>query len=436
MNSWKNIRLGQIAEFRNGVNYDDSSFGKGIKLISVSDFKDRMYPEYDSLGELDANARWPEECFLKEGDVVFVRSNGNKNLIGRSIYIKNIPDNELVTYSAFCIRLRFLPEKKLSPFFYLYVFKSPLFRSLLSQFGNGANINNLNQSILNNIEVPNPPLPTQQKIASILSAYDDLIENNNQRIKLLEEMAEEIYKEWFVRLRFPDYENVKVVDGVPEGWEIKTVDEIFEYVSRGVTPVYQEDSSLFAINQKVNKGKLLEKQYLKSLDPSSKIPNEKYAKQGDILLNSLGEGTLGRVHFYTDLDATYPIDQHMTILRCKQKSKAFFVYMFLQSKLGQGLLDLMKVGGTNMTMLNLSDVKKFKILIPKDDLINKYFSIVDNSFELKQNLLNKNTILQQTRDLLLPRLISGKLSVEDINIEYPENQDELNMAAEPTAPYN
>jgi len=100
MNNWKSIPLGKIAEFRNGVNFDNSSFGKGLKVINVADFKDRMYPNYSLLGELDSTAKWHDESFLKEGDIVFVRSNGNKNLIGRSIYIKNLPNQVKVTYSA------------------------------------------------------------------------------------------------------------------------------------------------------------------------------------------------------------------------------------------------------------------------------------------------------------------------------------------------
>ena len=99
MVNWKSIPLGQIAEFRNGVNYDSTSFGKGIKVINVSDFKDRMYADYNSLSELDSSSKWHDESFLKAGDIIFVRSNGNKNLIGRSLYIKNLPENFKVTFS-------------------------------------------------------------------------------------------------------------------------------------------------------------------------------------------------------------------------------------------------------------------------------------------------------------------------------------------------
>ena len=192
--NWEEIRLEEIAEFRNGVNFTNDSFGKGIKVINVADFKDKMYPDYATLGELDAEAKWSKECFLKENDIVFVRSNGNKNLIGRSIFIKNLPEDIKVTHSAFSIRLRFKNIKDICPEFYLYLFKSPIFRSILSQYGNGANISNLNQDILNNMIISRPPLQVQDKIVSILAVYDNLLENNGRRIKLLEEMSSEVYK--------------------------------------------------------------------------------------------------------------------------------------------------------------------------------------------------------------------------------------------------
>jgi type I restriction enzyme S subunit len=99
----------------------------------------------------------------------------------------------------------------------------------------GANIQNLNQGLLSNHEISLPPLETQQKIASILSAYDDLIENNRKQIKLLEEAAQRLYKEWFVDLRFPGYENVAIVDGVPEGWRIGTLGDLGNIIT-GKTP--------------------------------------------------------------------------------------------------------------------------------------------------------------------------------------------------------
>ena len=109
-------------------------------------------------------------------------------------------------------------------------------RGELKQYYTGATINHMPGDKLKTIEISLPPLVTQQKIASILSAYDDLIENNRKQIKLLEEAAQRLYKEWFVDLRFPGYENVAIVDGVPEGWITKTIGEICVKLNSGGTP--------------------------------------------------------------------------------------------------------------------------------------------------------------------------------------------------------
>ncbi|MCR3883441.1 MAG: restriction endonuclease subunit S, partial [Methanothrix sp.] len=160
-------------------------------------------PKYDELAEINPDGVVKKSDYLEEGDILFVRSNGNRSLIGRSLFIRGI--NESISHSAFTIKARITSDKAL-PQFYAYLFRTQLIRETLSAYGGGTNINNLNQRILNDILVPLPPLPTQRKIAAILSAYDDLIENNTRRIKILEEMASALYREWFVNFRFPGHE--------------------------------------------------------------------------------------------------------------------------------------------------------------------------------------------------------------------------------------
>ncbi len=219
---WQYTRLGTIAEFKNGLNFSRANWGRGLKVIGVTDFQDYLYPKYDSVSEINPAGVVRDEDYLEEGDILFVRSNGNRELIGRTLFIKNLPGK--MSHSGFTIRLRFNSNEIFRPF-YVYFFRSSLLRATLSIYGGGTNINNLNQQILKSLDVPLPPLPAQRKIAAILSAYDELIENNKRRIALLEKMAEEIYREWFVRLRFPGHEKVKVFKGISprmengEGWK-------------------------------------------------------------------------------------------------------------------------------------------------------------------------------------------------------------------------
>src|SRR5271165_164745 len=225
---WPTRRLGDLAEFRNGVNYNKSSFGEGIKVVGVSDFQDYTKPRYTELEQINPEGIVTERNILRDGDIVFVRSNGNRELIGRSLFIEQ--PSEEVTHSAFTIRLRFT-SRAVHPKFYAYCFRTPLIRKGLTAYGGGTNISNLNQDILAGLEVPFPSLPVQREIAGILSAYDDLIENNLRRIRILEQMARSLYREWFVDFRFPGHEKVSLFDTalgkVPEGWEVGRLDDAF-----------------------------------------------------------------------------------------------------------------------------------------------------------------------------------------------------------------
>ena len=433
--NWDEIKLEVIADFRNGVNFTNDSFGKGIKVINVADFKDFMYPNYENLGELDSEAKWHKDSFLKENDIVFVRSNGNKNLIGRSLFIKDLPTNIKVTYSAFSIRLRFKFIKDICPEFYLYLFKSPIFRSILSQYGNGANISNLNQDILNNMVVPKPPLLVQQKIASILSSYDELIENNKQRIKLLEEMAEEIYKEWFVRLRFPGYETAKIVDGLPEGWEKDVISKYYITASGG-TPSrtkeeYYRDGTINWLKTK----ELLDTFTFSSEEKITEIALKKSSAKifppNTILIGMYGgvhgegrKSTLGQLGILSEPSST---NQAGCAFLSKTKFYSYpYLFLYLKSRRVDFLNKSMGAAQQNISQ---DIIKNSLYLQPTEIILRSFDGLIKPFFEEIKILSQKNQLLQQTRDLLLPRLISGKLSVAHLV------EEELGMVAEEKAIY-
>ena len=277
----------------------------------------------------------------------------------------------------------------------------------------GAAIQNINTDILRRTKVNLPPLQTQKRIADILSTYDDLIENNLKRIKLLEQAAQNIYKEWFVNLRFPGHENTPNNEetGLPMGWEKVLVNSKALYFGRGITPKYKDGSGFFGINQKVNKGSILETQHMKEFDPELNIPEKKYAHFGDVLINSLGEGTIGRVHFYSGKSVIHPVDQHMSIFRSEDLGLNLFIYLFFSSYEGQGLLASIKRGGTNMTMLNIGDLRKLEIKIPNRKTLLKLQDIVLPFFKNKNVFLNQNQKLKAARDILLPRLMNRTIEI-------------------------
>jgi len=224
-------QIGRVPEWRE---LQQGSFGKGVKVVGVSDFQDYTKPKYGELEQINPEGIVTERNILRDGDIVFVRSNGNRELIGRSLFIEQPPEE--VTHSAFTIRLRFI-SRNVHPKFYAYCFRTPLIRKGLTASGGGTNISNLNQDILNALEVPFPPLPVQRRIAGILSTYDELIENSQRRIQILETMARALYREWFVHFRFPGHEKLPRVasslGSIPQSWDVASIGDVCERVTDG-----------------------------------------------------------------------------------------------------------------------------------------------------------------------------------------------------------
>ena len=167
--SWEVKRLGDISEFRNGLNFSNKNKGVGLKIIGVSDFKDYEYPIYSDLDEINPEGIIREDDYLQENDFIFVRSNGNRNLIGRTLHIRGLEDNK-ITYSGFIIRCRINFAQEIFPDFCKYIFHSSLFKKKVHDAGAGTNISNLSQDLLSEIFFQLPPKEEQIRISKILNS--------------------------------------------------------------------------------------------------------------------------------------------------------------------------------------------------------------------------------------------------------------------------
>jgi type I restriction enzyme S subunit len=417
--SWDFIQLSKLAHFKNGLNFSKDNFGKGLKVIGVGDFKDYTYPKYNTLTEINPSGVVREEDYLENGDVLFVRSNGNRNLIGRTLLIKDL--KEEVSHSGFTIRARFHDPEVFVPF-YFHFFRSGLIRAVLSIYGGGTNINNLNQGILNNLVVPKPKLQEQRKIAATLSAYDELIENNNHRITLLENIAEEIYLEWFVRFRFPGSQNLKFEKYIPKDWNVMSLDSLVDITSskRIFLSDYVEVGVPFYRSKEVI-------QRFKGAEPSSPlyISEEKFLeiderfgspKENDILVTSVG--TLGIPCLVRKHDRFYFKDGNLIWLKSRSDINSKFIFCWMKTSNGKNSL-LETTIGSSQQAFTISGLKKVKILMPVPEVLSSFFNIIDPINSQIENLNNQNRNLKSTKDNLLQRLISGKLSVEDLDIKFP-----------------
>ena len=384
--SWVMVPLSDIADFSNGINFDKSAYSVGVKLIGVSNFGDRFSPDYDELQEIDEKVVRPGN-YLLDGDIVFVRSNGNKELVGRCMLIKEPP--YVVTYSGFCIRARLKETNKYDPTFFAYYFKSKAFRKALSGNAIGANIQNLSQGRLSNHIACVPNIEIQRKIADTLSAYDDLIENNQKQIKLLEEAAQRLYKEWFVDLRFPGHETTPITDGIPEGWAEGTLADLAVF-KRGKT----------ITKGQINEGTVpvvaggLEPAYYHDT-PNTDVPV--------ITVSGSGANAGFTRMYYTKVwasDCSY-IDVSVT-------HDIAWIYCFLKEN--KASIDSMQKGAAQPHVY-AKDLNAMKVVVPCDSLMEQFRTAAEPMFSKIGKLEMQIKMLAEARDRLLPKLMNGEIEV-------------------------
>ncbi|MXX97527.1 MAG: restriction endonuclease subunit S [Rhodothermaceae bacterium] len=301
-----------------------------------------------------------------------------------------------------------------------YVFYALLYsRPALTAKAQGAAQQNLNQGLIKEFEIPTPPLKAQKQIAAILSAYDDLIENNLRRIKISEEMAQDLYREWFVKFRFPGHEQVRMVDSplgkIPEGWEVMSVSEAVD------------------LNPKLNIEKDKEKFFvpMSGLSTDSMVITEfKYRtgnngakfQNGDTLFAritpSTEHGKTGFVQCLTSDDEVAFGSTEYIVMRSKYLNPYAVYFLARELDLREHAIRSM-TGASGRQRVQVGCFDNFFIATSAQDVLEKFEQAVAPNFRLIQKLWDKNRALSQTRDLLLPKLISGELDVSelDINIE-------------------
>ena len=250
--SWKEIKLGDAFSVKHGFAFKSEYFAdEGSHLVlTPGNFQEeggfRLRPGKDRayVGDL------PEGYILMEGDIIVAMTEQGPGLLGSSAII---PEGNRYLHNQRLGLVQSLDDSILNKRFVYYLFNTRGVRGQISGSASGTKVRHTSPERIYRVRVKIPDSECQTRIASILSAYDDLIENNRQRIALLEQAARELYREWFVRLRFPGYEHVKVIDGVPEGWTTKALGEIAN-ITMGQSPkstFYNEDGNGLPFHQGV-----------------------------------------------------------------------------------------------------------------------------------------------------------------------------------------
>ena len=290
-----------------------------------------------------------------------------------------------------------------------------LFYDLSSRYGElrgGSDASSTRGSItttaLKNLPFKYPDLSTQQSIVAILFRYDSLIEINARKIELLEQSAQELYKEWFVRFRFPGHENAKFEDGIPEGWEVKRMNE-FCYVTDGThdTPKPVGVGVPLVTGKCISTGFVdFDVAYNISEADHEGIRKRSGLKSGDILFSNIG--TVGNCCI-VDYDREFSV-KNVIIFKPETMRDTAYLYYWMTSSTMQEIFGA-QTNGASQQFVGLTFMRRYKLLIPKDGILEAFADKVLPIVEQKRLLHQKNLNLAAQRDMLLPRLMSGKLEV-------------------------
>ena len=293
----------------------------------------------------------------------------------------------------------------------------------LLNLAGGSTFSNLTKELIRDFPIPYPE--SRHKIAAILSNYDDLIENNTRRIKILEEMAGTIYREWFVEFRFPGHEKVKMVESelglIPQGWGIKRlsdiVSEIIDY--RGKTPrklggSWSESGIMALSAMNVKQGRLVR------LEKAKFVSEELYKRwmksevaESDILMTS--EAPLGEVYYLTEKKKIC-LSQRLYCIRANPNFiKSSVLFYALSAPTSKAQLHA-RATGTTVSGIRQAALREILFAIPPLDLQSRAEMVLETLLKTKETLENTNINLRNSRDFLLPKLISGELDVSDLDI--------------------
>lgn len=420
----KMMKLSSLGTLRNGMNYDKSSAVCGCKIIGVADFGNRVFPDYDSLSEIDSSIVTKDDL-LQNGDIVFVRSNGNKNLVGRTMFIHDIKDP--VCYSGFCIAFR--PNTDLVyPEYLFYVLRAPFCKKQYG-YSQQTNITNLSQGVLGDVDVPVPDLDTQQKLAKILSEIDLKIISNTRICVELEAMAKTLYDYWFTQFDFPNAEgkpycssggemvwNDQLKREIPKGWDVRPLSHVISSINTGLNPrdnfiLGNGDIQYLTVKNLTTSG-TIDFSGCDTVDEQAReiIHKRSDVSVGDILFASIAP--LGRCYLIQNPPEKWDINESVfSIRRNASRVTSEFLYMYFISD------TFIKAATSSSTGsifkgIRINTLLDIAAVIPPKDIVTAFTTQVKTLLALKEQKGTENRELTKLRDWLLPMLMNGQATVE------------------------
>lgn len=399
----RNVELKPLAAVAQSVRYGYTASASqepaGPHFLRITDIVPSQI-NWESVPYCAIDEKNLDRYRLKPGDIVVARTGAT---VG---YAKLIRENCDAVFASYLVRFRF-DESKVDPGYVGRVLESNIYKQFVLSRVGGAAQPNANAKVLSAFPLPVLPLDAQKRIASILSAYDDLIENNLRRIQLLEQAARLLYKEWFVHLRFPGHEHVKITNGVPEGWEKETAFDVMEVLSGGTpktdVPDYWGGEIPFFTPKDATESpyvflteKMLTETGLKSCN-SALYPKD------TVFITA--RGTVGNINL-----AAVPMamNQSCYALVAKPPLNQIFLYSAIKESVEQFRS---RAVGSVFDAIIRDTFKLIPFVVPEEKLVRLFTDYAEPFLSQIHTLMNQTQKLAQAQDLLLPRIMNGEVPV-------------------------
>ena len=409
MEEWKEYKLGEIFDFNNGLSKGGKFFGHGYDFVSFKTvFKNHFLP--NTLDDLVESSKKEREKFsIKEGDVFLTRTSETQNELAYScVALKDYPN---ATYNGFTKRLRPNGKIKIDSIFSAYFFRSAIFRNQVTSMSNMVTRASLSNEMLDRMSIKIPSYDLQKTIGKILFSFDAKIQLNKRINDNLEQQAQALFKSWFVEKPNPQWTKGSLSDiaSFVGGYSYKG-DELVDSSNTGMATI-----------KNYNRSGGFKTDGFKAINPSDKVKNAQYAELFEILVAhtdlTQNAEVIGNAELVLSLGEYNKIIFSMDLVKVLPSSSfpyRFLIAAMLKNKLFKGHCQGY-VNGTTVLHLNKKALPEYKVMIPTDTEAKKMNEILGGYYKRMSENLKENDMLEQLRDTILPKLMSGELKINDLN---------------------
>ena len=410
MAQWRQRRLGDVLEIKHGFAFKGEFFSNTgeFVLLTPGNFREEGGLRLKGEKEKHYTGKFPEEFLLRQGDLLVAMTDLTQNapILGSTAFI---PEDGRFLHNQRLGKIVNLKTNEVLPQFVFYLFNTASVRGHIKGSASGATVRHTSPSRIYDVPVELPLLPVQRRIVGILSAYDELIENNQRRIQILETMARALYREWFVEFRFPGHDKIPRVASplgdIPKGWEINKIGDIAENVRRNVP-----------------KGDLDVPRSYVGLEhiPRRSLALDAWEMTTELGSNKLefrkGEVIFGKVRPYFHKVSVAPFDgvcsADTIVIRARRPEDYAFMVACVSSDAFVAHASA-TANGSKMPRANWDVLEKYEVVIPQGKVVRHFSALLVGILAQEQTLMFQTHNLRRTRDLLLPRLLSGQIALAE-----------------------